>query len=355
MDSQAFPNLTSTTHSFQLSHSYPGVIHTPLLLQHWLTKAPGRISSTSLTMSDEELASLAQTVHDSSQSKETDVVKNLYHKSCSGNCPSRWSEFSISKEERDAVEAKAAQAPIVNRLRLDHKGGDWKPSEFTVNSQPMRDILGKALENYPDLDLDVNKWTFVTPFEPIVHRWGRLKALGETAPESPDKGSVDDLITFLTPILEPHVKSLTEINDTGMVDFNSVWQIFPPGELVVRTHFGEQATGRVVGHKLLVYRGYGGGDPRWQITVEYVDWNGEQCGFGTEKIHISFSGIRHVTDLPVYPLAFANGREEVRERLIRRGRMFEQLRGYCFREYDGVEVLNKGATRKLVSQPSKHA
>lgn len=221
-------------------------------------------------MSEEEPVGPAEKIHGSSN-----VVQHLYHKSCSGYCPDRWSEFSLHEEEEEAVKAKAARAPIVNRLELDSEGGGaWKPSEFTVNSQPMRDILSKVLEKYPDFDLDVNKWTFVTPFKPIVHRWSRLKALGEAAPESLDKGSVDDLITFLTPIVEPHVKSLTETNDTGMIDFDSVWQIFPPGELVVRTHFGEQTTGRVVGHKFFDCTGIPEVPVSWEITVEYVDWNG---------------------------------------------------------------------------------
>jgi hypothetical protein len=302
-------------------------------------------------MSEEKPVSPAETIHGSS-----DVVQHLYHKFCAGYCPDRWCEFALPEEEEAAVKAKAARAPIVNRLELDREGGGaWKSSEFTVNSQPMRDILGKAMEDYPDLDLDVNRWTFVAPFRPIVHRWSRLKALGEAAPESLDRGSLDDLITFLAPIVEPHVKSLTETNHTGMVDFDSVWQIFPPGELVVRTHFGEQATGRVVGHKLHDYAAYPDLDPRWEITVEYVDWNGLQCGFNTEEILVFFSGISHVTDLPVYPLSFANDREELREKMIRRGRMFEQLRGYRFREYDDAKVEIEGATRKFVRQPSQHA
>lgn len=170
----------------------------------------------------------------------------------------------------------------------------------------MRDILSKALEAHPDLDVDLKKWTFARPFEPIVHRWNRLIALQAVTTESPDKVDFDDLMAFLTPTVSPYIKSLSEIKDTGKVSFNSVWQIFPPDELVVTSDSGEQAIGRVGEHK----EGYKG----LTLSIETVHWNGLRCGFQMTDVAIEFHGLSRVTALLVYPLISPSPRRNSRKR-----------------------------------------
>jgi hypothetical protein len=80
--------------------------------------------------------------------------------------------------------------------------------------------------------------------------------------------------------------------------------------------------------------------PIWIITTEYVDWNGECCGYATTNTTIvEFDGFRRVIALLVYPLSFEKAASEIKLKMIERGRNFERLRGYYFLTFSGKKVL----------------
>lgn len=168
---------------------------------------------------------------------------------------------------------------------------------FTVQDPLMRNHLRVALAKYQDFDLELKNWTFKEPFSPIVHRWDRLNALCEKTTEVKSKRAIDQLMKFLGPILAPSIGSLIQTKATGKVDFDNVWQIFPPGELAVTSFFGIQAVTRILRYELIRPRC---DPPFWQVEFEYLDWNGERCGYTSAKAKIKyFDGMKFVTSLPV--------------------------------------------------------
>ncbi|KAL2123552.1 hypothetical protein VTJ04DRAFT_4007 [Mycothermus thermophilus] len=257
------------------------------------------------------------------------VVHKLYHHVCDyGSCPARWSTYPRVQDETDAIEAEAREKRIV--LRHSWVDDAWEPSSFTVNCPRMRPFLTEALAGYQDLDLEVEHWTFKPPYSPLVHRWGRIKELQAT---SADPAVVDELIRFLEPLLAPSLSDLESIRKTGMVTFQALWQLFPPNEAVVNEIWGQTVCGRIV-------KACKSEDTdRFKIICEFVDWNGEYCGWREYVYRIKpFKGTRRVTSLDVYPLSFAPDADTLRERLMARGRKFAELRGYQFRYYDGARM-----------------
>lgn len=168
---------------------------------------------------------------------------------------------------------------------------------FTVQDPLMRNHLRVALANYQDFDLELKNWTFMEPFSPIVHRWDRLNALCKETTEENSKRAIDQLMKFLGPILAPSIGSLIQTKSTGKVNFRNVWQIFPPGELAVTSFFGTQAVTRILRYELIEPQF---DPPFWQVEFEYLDWNGECCGYTSAKTKIKcFDGMKFVTSLPV--------------------------------------------------------
>lgn len=208
---------------------------------------------------------------------------------------------------------------------------------FTIQDPLMRKHLRVGLANYQDFDLELKNWTFTAPYSPIVHRWDQLHAQCEATAEPKSKSAFKQLMTFLRPILAPSIDSLIETKKTGKVEFNNIWQIFPPGELVVTSFFGVEAVARILRYELVQPCRE---PPYWQVDFEYLDWNGERCGYSSAKTKIRyFSGFKFVTGLGVYPLSFSSTASEIRERLTARGRKFEGLRGYHFRSCTGTKIL----------------
>jgi hypothetical protein len=266
---------------------------------------------------------------------EMTTVTKLYRHDCNYNsCPRRWSEFAVAKEEQEDLTKRIAQIPIIHRHTYENK--QWVTSSFTIQSSTMKDLFKKALEKYQDLDMELENWTFQPPYRPIVHRWDRLKELQASTTDPIEKKAADTLMEFLTPILALSVDSLSQTRRTGKVSFESVWQIFPPGELVVTKFFGVETVCRVLKYERQQIKMV----PVWIITVEYVDWNGKSCGYATTKTTIiSFCGFRRVTALPGYPLSFDEAAAEIQSKMVERGRKFERFRGYHFLTCSGKKVL----------------
>lgn len=161
----------------------------------------------------------------------------------------------------------------------------------------MRKHLRVGLADYQDFDLELKEWTFTAPYSPIVHRWDKLNTLREETTEPESKRAIEQLMTFLRPILAPSIDSLIQTKKTGKVKFNDVWQIFPPGELVVTSFFAVEAIARIVRYELVRPCDE---PPYWQVDFEYVDWNGEHCGYASTKARVRFfEGFKFVTSLAV--------------------------------------------------------
>lgn len=161
----------------------------------------------------------------------------------------------------------------------------------------MRSHLRVALAKYQDFDLELKNWTFTAPYSPIVHRWDRLNILRDEATDPKSQRALEQLLTFLRPILAPSIDSLVQTKKTGKVEFHNIWQIFPPGELVVTSFFGIEAVARVLRYELVKPCRE---PPYWQIDFEYLDWNGERCGYTAAKTRIKFfNGYKFVTGLGV--------------------------------------------------------
>lgn len=145
-----------------------------------------------------------------------------------------------------------ATMAIVHRLSRN-KAGCYETSSFTINNEFMQNYLTFLFEVYLGLDLPLEGWVFKKPFQPLVHRWGRLNddfAAIEADKDSPPDvkqamQSMHDLVSFLEPVLAPYVTALAETRDKGKVSFQEIWQIFPPSELIVTTIRGVPALGRV--------------------------------------------------------------------------------------------------------------
>ena len=263
-------------------------------------------------------------------------VTKLFRHDCEYKCcPKRWSKFADHEEEQENLKSSTTDDTILHRHIFTKR--KWVTESFTIQSAAMRAHLEVALAKYQDFDLELENWTFKPPFKPIVHRWDRLNALCEETTEASSKEAIDQMMEFLRPILASSVDALARTKRTGKVVFDDVWQIFPPGEFAVTIFYGVEAVCRVTKYeKVEPHRQ----PPYWVISLEYVDWNGECCGYTSTKVTIEyFGGLRHVVSLPVYPLTLNKSAAEIRTRIIERGRKFETLRGYHFQTCVGTKIL----------------
>lgn len=266
-----------------------------------------------------------------------DPITKLYRHDCDYDCcPSRWSKHPNHEEDQKHLQQLVADDPIIHRHEFSDN--QWITYSFTIQSSLMREHLRAALHKYQDFDPELSEWTFKPPFQPIVHRWDQLNDISDKTTESAKKEAIDQLLEFLRPILGPSIDALTKTKLTGKVSFEDLWQIFTPGELAMTAFFDVEAACRMTKYER---KDPGQGRPPYYIVhLEYLDWNGELCGYTATKVVVGhFNGFRHVVSLPVSPLLYHKTAPEIRARLTERGRKFESLRGYHFQSCQGTKIL----------------
>ncbi|KAH8892780.1 P-loop containing nucleoside triphosphate hydrolase protein [Thozetella sp. PMI_491] len=267
----------------------------------------------------------------------TKLVSNWYQHRCAQNsCQTRWSEFAVIDDDEADLTKRSSVIPIIHRHIYRNK--HWVTRSVTIQDPVMRKVLLEVLHKYQDLDPELENWTFEPPFMPLVHRWDVLKEYQAKAEPGPLKNAALVMLAFLTPIVASSVVSLALTRETGKVSFENLWQIFPPSSIVMTKFFGIDTLCRVLKYKK---RPEDRCNPEgWVIDMEYVDWNGEHCGYTTTTLTIwEFEGLRRVANLPVFPISFLPDVEKTKAAMIERGRKFESMRGFHYMLANGTKVL----------------
>ena len=218
------------------------------------------------------------------------------------------------------------------------------------------------------IDGDAANWISEPPFKPFLHRWEKILGMQSQAAvissmngegDTSRKEALDALVSFFDPLLKSGIESLATMRDKGSVSFADVWQLFPPGELIVTRQLDVDIVCRVVEcreDKELAEDGVTeveGADPNsksWRVEYQFADWYGEGAGgyVSVAKTIDKFSGSKKVRGLVVYPLSFSKDPEGMRS-MTARGRRFEELRGFHYLEGSGVKVLIGDSARRPFS------
>jgi hypothetical protein len=273
-------------------------------------------------------------------------AKDLYPGPGSGQYVTNWvEEFpeGISSSLKDKEEFKS-HAIIVKHKFNDKGEFGMHIHSISVQSPLLKSVLKEIFHDYPELpfsSFELEEVEFHEPFWPFVHRWDEID---RAAHQEPDTDAVKDtqlLYNILHKDLEREISRIQDLIDHGLIDFDHIWALFRPGELIldISQHgFGVWVHIFSAGH----YRE----DPRlFELTSDFVDWNGKHFGIAKCRQVIGhFKGTKPITDLALYPMKFHPSPDSLRTTLVQRGRRFEALQGCKYKTYKGIaKTLRFGA------------
>ncbi|KAI5926702.1 P-loop containing nucleoside triphosphate hydrolase protein [Camillea tinctor] len=262
----------------------------------------------------------------------TQLVINWYRHQCP-DCggQERWSEYAHQVQEQESLSTRNSRIPIIHRFIQLRKA--WVTDSITIQDKSMQEVIRDVLRGYQDFDPELVDWTFKPPFMQLVHRWDEIKEYQVQAQDTGMKNAASALLSFLAPILAEHIVSRTQTENTRKIQFEDIWQIFSPGTLVCTKFYGVDAVFRVIKYEKRHAR------DSWAIEMEYIDWNGDMCGYTSTTIHINiYDGHRWIMDLPAIPLTYLPNESSFRAEMIQRGRKFERLRGFHFMRVNGTKI-----------------
>lgn len=242
--------------------------------------------------------------------------------------------YPIDLEE--PIENKdSAQYALLVRSKKSYNGRKkLEIHSIVVQSPALKEILGDVLKGYPGINTKLERVEFKAPFECFVHRWSAFEEARKELGGVETKTHVDLLWTLLEEELRDTIREKLDHVANGVVTFANIWAIFEPGCLV----FGKaEDHDRIYKFAVGNYTVDGCGNPLYRLTCQYIDFDGDHFGYGSEQLMIrSFSGTTDITTLQTFPLEYHPHIENVKERLLVRGKLFESYKGYHFKAYDGI-------------------
>ena len=267
----------------------------------------------------------------------TGSVKSLYQKKVSRGVITWTSKYPSNLE--DPVEnAKTARYTLLVRYRKSTNSRKTLELDSLVVQSPLiKRVLGSVLENYPGITTSLERLEFEAPFEPFIHRWGRLEELASEEQDPETKKHLLLLLNTLGGELEEEISKIKDLAANGVIDFENLWALFEPGSMLFTCIDGQE---RIVklhdGH-------YSRDRDYFHMGCAYVDWDGERFGLTDVYLVIySFPGTMAIINLNVYPLASHPTKSELERRLTSRGMKFEAHKGYQYRAYVGIGIDSTG-------------
>lgn len=245
-------------------------------------------------------------------------------------------------------------------------GGENDESEIDIKNPRLWEILKSKLGHYPYHTFRGSPVTLYSPYEALVFNWDILQEEAEKqGNEGEEQEARDDLKELLDTIsggasgcskLDKYFKTRSAYLEQRTIQFDDIWTIFPPGTLIYGKPFQNQDQVFLVQDNKQTW-------PRkddrpqqflpWKMSCWTYDWTGETFERTSFSVPIEqFDGHRPIIALPYFPFDMHPQHEEIKMRLIERGKNFRKLckakEGDRLFEYAGDTIFGKKGFSGLV-------
>lgn len=204
-----------------------------------------------------------------------------------------------------------------------------------INSPALKDILARVIDVYPGQSFHTKDVTINFPARCLYHFRPELNAaLKEQEPGTEGAAHLPVLLGFIDDHFADTIRECDNLRENGLVSYTNLWTIFRPG-----THVYQRRMDQPRAYRLASYSYVYGDNPALQLSVQYVDYDGENFGHRSMRISIpAFSGIVPVTELSAFPLNMHPDADVMTHRLVQRGRHWESYTGQQLSNYKGIAI-----------------
>ncbi|KAJ0325610.1 hypothetical protein COL5a_007422 [Colletotrichum fioriniae] len=239
------------------------------------------------------------------------------------------------KEDEDVPQEKI-NWPIQITRQYDGQNKYICRTSLEVNSPGLKNILGDVIgSKYPGQSYLTSNITVDFPPRSLYHY---RQELADTAvdhePGSDEARHLPLLLSFIDEEFHDAITDGANLLEQGLMSYEHLWTIFRPGCLVYATRMSQARV-----YKLNSYQYTCGQCPGLQLSVEFVDFDGDDFGTRYDSLLIpAFSGTTEIASLNALPLVHHPDPSAVSRLLTERGRRWEALAGQNFRQYKGVAL-----------------
>ncbi|KAL1595457.1 hypothetical protein SLS59_008390 [Nothophoma quercina] len=179
-----------------------------------------------------------------------------------------WDEWIPDNVPRNVEKGKEMRkkAFIVRRQR-DPPKPTLELHSIVVHSPLLRRILDRTFTDYEGISTKLKKLQFNAPLHEFYYRWHRLVQQGEAEEDAEAKKHFELFHDVIDKEILPHIDKMQDYTTHGVVTYDYLWAIFPPG-IDVYTFADEQD--RIYQAVRSSY-----GDCSFNLECTYIDCDGE--------------------------------------------------------------------------------
>jgi hypothetical protein len=223
-----------------------------------------------------------------------------------------------------------------------YEDGDYRCTRLHVNPKSLKQLLEDVVGDFPGEPIDASSDVEIDlPAYCLFFYRSELEEVG-TKRFADDEDSLQHLkvlLQWIDDTLEDQFRAHKRAvnSDSKAISYEHLWTIFKPGSIVYARFLGQHRA-----FKLDSFEYVGGDEPGLNVSVDFVDYDGEKFGTRATAFRIpKYSGTMHCDQLNIMPLELHPSEDKVRQYLLARGRRFEELTGQKFMHYSGVAVKKK--------------
>lgn len=264
-------------------------------------------------------------------------------------------------QERPAPKVKENADYAFTWTRCFDNNEIYEFTDLEIQPGPLAVVLKDNLGHDPNFPHHDTLISFRSPFKCIVHNWTKLQAIAVQLPVADDGQSRagKDLQQLLKHVrdstdLAPYFQDFDPVKEPKTINWQFLWTIFPPGCLI----YSKPVMGK---DQVLLFQ-YADEEElensnkkMFILTCSVYDWNGETFNRVPYELTLEFfSDTKSINTLDHYPLKYHRNADEVRSRLINRGKRYRELcvskSGAQMFDYNGISIEDqKGITRQDVN------
>lgn len=223
-----------------------------------------------------------------------------------------------------------------------------------INSPQLLTALKELVKYYPAEPLQFEKQaTFEDPFMLLNHYVPELQAYKQKTDDDAAKEHIDLLIGFLESEAGEKGQEAKRLVASSLITFDLLWVIFKPGELMYESKHGHERLYQ------LQRTGYGETNERgrfFEVSCGYTNSDGVRSGRSSTSLRIwernEFVGQSpsSITGLSIFPLRFRDQQDELKDRLVQRGKQYLDIRGVTSYDYEGLFLYLKQPPEDFYSE-----
>ncbi|KAL4957180.1 hypothetical protein BDW69DRAFT_43607 [Aspergillus filifer] len=265
-------------------------------------------------------------------------------------------KFKLTETVDDPDANEWDQYLFTVRRKFDWEG-KYIETVVDLKSKHLREALGKVMDGVKGVSL-VQESAVVDPnmlFLYLEETREHMKDLKKEAKTEKKKKArklaalkahhLKVLIKYLDTDYAETKKTLYPLLEANTITFDLLWALFKPNTIAYAPTYGNQDEPRAFKIEYATKESSFMKGQWYSIEGRYLEYDGKTFGMGTMAAEVeAFKGARKITSLGCYPLKYHREADEIKTKLIERGKKFVALRGMNYRFHKGMAFFKKKRT-----------